>query len=150
MTIASAVTIEAKLEQIPFSFREMAREELKKEISKLNPSLLLDPDKIYVNIARDTTISSETLTEALLKRSLNEQSFLSDNLARLCLNPTDVNIENQITGLDSIDLKNRIDRLSDTLINTYLSENHFTIRQISQYLLWEKMRDGFAGKDSYF
>ncbi len=110
--------IEAKLNQIPLSFREMAKEELQKELRKLN-FLLLDPDKIYIKIIRDTTISSETLTEALLKRSINEENLLSNNLASLYLNSTDINIENPIAELNITDLKNSIDRLSDILINTY-------------------------------
>ncbi|MGL4539635.1 MAG: dermonecrotic toxin domain-containing protein [Candidatus Rhabdochlamydia sp.] len=123
-----SITIKAKLEQIPFNFREMAKEELQKELRKLNHFLLLDPDKVYVNIERDGSISSETLTEALLKKSINEQNFLSDNLAGLYLNPTDVNVENQIGGVNISDIKNSIDQLNATLINTYHKQSDITIK----------------------
>ena len=69
-------TIEAKLSQISSSFRLFAKKQLQEEINKDNPSLNLDPDKIYINI----TGSSETLTDALLKKALGEDTLLSNNL----------------------------------------------------------------------
>src|SRR3982751_5218534 len=89
---------ENKLDQIPLGFRLLAKEELQKEITKYNSSLTLDTDITYINIASGTSTSSETLTEALLKKSIGKETLLSNNLAGLYLNPIDINVENQIQG----------------------------------------------------
>src|SRR3982751_4776788 len=110
---------ENKLDQIPLGFRLLAKEELQKEITKHNSALTLDPDKTYINIASGTSTSSETLTEALLKKSIGEINLLNNNLAGLYLNPTDIDAKDRIQGLGISDVKNIIDALSNTLRDTY-------------------------------
>ncbi|MEK7340189.1 MAG: DUF6543 domain-containing protein, partial [Verrucomicrobiota bacterium] len=113
-------TTETKLNQSPL--RLLAKEELKKALNQHNPSLLLDPDKIYINIARGATISSETLLDALLKKSIGESSLLNDPLAGLYSHPESVTIEDQIQELEVKDIKRIIDYLSSTLVDAYYQQ----------------------------
>ncbi|MGB7128060.1 MAG: DUF6543 domain-containing protein, partial [Candidatus Rhabdochlamydia sp.] len=122
MDIHESITEETKLSQIPLSFRLLAKEELQKAITQHNSSLILDPDTTYINIPIGTSTSSETLIEALLKKSIGESSLLNDPLAGLYSHPENVTIENQIQGLKVADLKNIIDRLSATLVNAYFKK----------------------------
>ncbi|MGL5626518.1 MAG: dermonecrotic toxin domain-containing protein [Candidatus Rhabdochlamydia sp.] len=124
--------MKSKLDEIPLSFKLLAKEGLQKELNQHNPFPVLDPDKIYVNIARETTVSSETLTESLLKKSIGAENLLSNNLAGMYSNATDVNTEAQIKGLNATDVKNSIDHLSAKLINTYY-------KQINDFWKTEKL-----------
>ncbi|VHO03123.1 DUF6543 domain-containing protein [Candidatus Rhabdochlamydia sp. T3358] len=112
-------SIEDKLKKIPIFFKLLAKKELKKALTQHKPLLVLDIDTIYINIARGTTVSSENLTEALLKKSLGEETLLSDPLAGLYSNPEGTNLEDRIQGLEVRDLENIIDDLSIEILNNY-------------------------------
>ncbi|VHO03122.1 DUF6543 domain-containing protein [Candidatus Rhabdochlamydia sp. T3358] len=106
---------ETKLSQIPESLRLLAKETLKAQIN-------LDSDKTYINIAHGTTVSSENLTDALLKKSIGEESLLSHPLARLYSSPESTNLEDQIQGLEIENVKTLIDQSIPILIHAHFQQ----------------------------
>ncbi|VHO03852.1 DUF6543 domain-containing protein [Candidatus Rhabdochlamydia sp. T3358] len=115
MKAADKPTIETKLSQIPAAFRLLAKNELQEKINENNPSLNLDPDKIYI---KNASGSSETLTDALLKKAIGEENLLNTQNAWF-YSTENVRLEDIVQGLDIARVKTLIEGLSAALVNTY-------------------------------
>lgn len=126
-TTAESTT--SKLRQITFGFRLFAKEELKKKLRQIDHSYVLDPDKTHIKVRRNATIVSESLTDALLKESIGEESLLSNPSVELHY----ADLENQVTSLDVPIIKNCIDHLSTTLIDDFYKqiEQFWTLKGFS-------------------